>query len=129
MDKILSINTIKNVFAALGAKTSDDNYGVALLDKTSGEPKGLMGIGELTSVLGGINGYKPIKNMTGSNPITINGTQYYYGTYFHLGDNGGFGLAVATVYNSTTGKDELFTAWINNQNVFDPDTATWHKIY
>ena len=55
MDKILSINTIKNVFAALGAKTSDDNYGVALLDKTSGEPKGLMGIGDLASVLGVVN--------------------------------------------------------------------------
>ena len=52
MDKILSINTIKNVFAALGAKTSDDNYGVALLDKTSGEPKGLMGMSDLASVLG-----------------------------------------------------------------------------
>ena len=54
MDKILSINTIKNVFSALGAKTSDDNYGVALLDKTSGEPKGLMGMSDLASVLGSI---------------------------------------------------------------------------
>ena len=52
MDKILSINTIKNVFAALGAKTSDSNYGVALLDKTTAEPKGLMGMSDLASVLG-----------------------------------------------------------------------------
>ncbi len=52
MDKILSKDTIKNVFAALGAKTSDSNYGVALLDKTSGEPKGFMGISDLASVLG-----------------------------------------------------------------------------
>lgn len=52
MDKILAINTIKNVFSALGAKTSDSNYGVALLDKTSGEPKGLMGMSDLASVLG-----------------------------------------------------------------------------
>ena len=52
MNKILSIKTIKNVFAALGAKTSDDNYGVALLDKTTAEPKGLMGMGDLASVIG-----------------------------------------------------------------------------
>ena len=52
MDKILSIQTIKNVFAALGAKTSDSNYGVALLDKTTAEPKGLMGMRDLASVLG-----------------------------------------------------------------------------
>lgn len=54
MDKILSKDTIKNVFSALGAKTSDSNYGVALLDKTSGEPKGLMGMSDLASVLGGM---------------------------------------------------------------------------
>lgn len=54
MDKILSIQTIKNVFAALGAKTSDSNYGVALLDKTTAEPKGLMGMSDLASVLGGV---------------------------------------------------------------------------
>lgn len=54
MDKILSKDTIKNVFAALGAKTSDSNYGVALLDKTSGEPKGFMGMSDLASVLGGL---------------------------------------------------------------------------
>ena len=53
MDKILSKDTIKNVFSALGAKTSDSNYGVALLDKTSGEPKGFMGMSDLASVLGG----------------------------------------------------------------------------
>ena len=52
MDKILAINTIKNVFSALGAKTSDSNYGVALLDKTSGEPKGMMDFANLASVLG-----------------------------------------------------------------------------
>ena len=51
MDKILSKDTIKNVFSALGAKTSDSNYGVALLDKTSGEPKGFMGMSDLASVL------------------------------------------------------------------------------
>ena len=54
MDKILSIQTIKNVFAALGAKTSDNNYGVALLDKTTAEPKGLMEMSDLASVLGAV---------------------------------------------------------------------------
>ena len=53
MDKILSLNTIKNVFSALGAKTSDSNYAVALLDKTSAEPKGMMDFANLASVLGG----------------------------------------------------------------------------
>lgn len=52
MDTISGLNAIKSVFAALGAKTSDSNYGVALLDKTSGEPKGLMGMSDLASLLG-----------------------------------------------------------------------------
>ena len=46
-------NGLKSLFSTLGAKTSDSNYGVALLDKTSGEPKGLMGMSALASVLGG----------------------------------------------------------------------------
>ena len=52
MDGILTLNTIKNVFSALGAKTSDSNYAVALLDKTSAEPKGMMDFANLASVLG-----------------------------------------------------------------------------
>ena len=47
-------NGLKSLFSTLGAKTSDSNYGVALLDKTSGEPKGLMGMSALASVLGGL---------------------------------------------------------------------------
>lgn len=47
-------NGLKSLFSTLGAKTSDSNYGVALLDKTSGEPKGLMGMSDLASVLGGM---------------------------------------------------------------------------
>lgn len=54
MDKITTLNTLKNVFSALGAKTSDDNYAVGLFDKTSAEPKGIMGMSDLSSVLGGI---------------------------------------------------------------------------
>lgn len=46
------LNGMKSLFSSLGAKTSDSNYGVALLDKTSGEPKGLMGMSDLASVLG-----------------------------------------------------------------------------
>lgn len=75
-----------------------------------------------------MNGYKPKKNGEGLN-LTINGTVYGYGTYFHIGDYGDFGLAVASVYNSNTNLDELFTAWINNGAPFNPNTATWHKIY
>lgn len=55
MDKITTLNTLKNVFSALGAKTSDDNYAVGLFDKTSGEPKGMMGISDLVSVMVGQN--------------------------------------------------------------------------
>jgi len=53
MNTISFLNAMKEVFSTLGAKTSDSNYGVALLDKTSGEPKGLMGMSDLASVLGG----------------------------------------------------------------------------
>ena len=52
MNKIKIINAIKGVFSALGAKTSDSNYAVALLDKTSAEPKGMMDFANLASVLG-----------------------------------------------------------------------------
>lgn len=81
MDKILSKDTIKNVFSALGAKTSDSNYGVALLDKTSGEPKGFMGMSDLASVLGAltfiIDGSHPdtsgdFNNYTTTGIFTIN---------------------------------------------------------
>ena len=75
MDKILSIQTIKNVFAALGAKTSNDNYGVALLDKTTAEPKGLMGMSDLASVLGGIARIKHESVNVGSGTGT-NGLHY-----------------------------------------------------
>ena len=44
---------MKSMFSSLGAKTSDSNYAVGLYDKTSAEPKGLMGMSDLASVLGG----------------------------------------------------------------------------
>ena len=53
MDTISTLNAIKSVFAALGAKTSDSNYAVPLVDKTSAEPKGFMEMANLASVLGG----------------------------------------------------------------------------
>lgn len=52
MNKTKIINAIKGVFSTLGAKTSDSNYAVALLDKTSAEPKGMMDFANLASVLG-----------------------------------------------------------------------------
>lgn len=52
MEGILSLNSIKEIFSSLGAKTSDSNYAVALLDKTSAEPKGMMDFANLASVLG-----------------------------------------------------------------------------
>ena len=52
MDHITSLNMIKSIFAALGAKTSDINYAVPLLNKTTAEPKGYMDMASLASVLG-----------------------------------------------------------------------------
>ena len=46
------LNSLKSLFSSLGAKTSDNNYAVGLFDKTSGEPKGMMGMSDLASVLG-----------------------------------------------------------------------------
>lgn len=57
------LNGMKSLFSSLGAKTSDSNYGVALLDKTSGEPKGLMGMSDLASVLGGLINEITIKDL------------------------------------------------------------------
>lgn len=47
-------NGMKDLFSSLGAKTSDSNYAVGLFDKTSAEPKGIMDMASLASVLGGI---------------------------------------------------------------------------
>lgn len=44
---------MKSLFSSLGAKTSDSNYAVGLFDKTSAEPKGIMDMASLASVLGG----------------------------------------------------------------------------
>ena len=52
MDTISTLNAIKGVFATLGAKTSNSNYAVPLVDKTSAEPKGFMEMANLASVLG-----------------------------------------------------------------------------
>ena len=52
MATITGLNMIKSVFAALGAKTSDSNYAVPLLNKTTAEPKGYMDMASLASVLG-----------------------------------------------------------------------------
>ena len=52
MDSQSLINGLKDLFASLGAKTSDSNYAVGLFDKTSKEPKGVMGMSDLASVLG-----------------------------------------------------------------------------
>lgn len=46
------LNSLKSLFSSLGAKTSDNNYAVGLFDKTNGEPKGMMGMSDLASVLG-----------------------------------------------------------------------------
>ena len=43
---------MKSLFSSLGAKTSDSNYAVGLFDKTSAEPKGIMDMASLASVLG-----------------------------------------------------------------------------
>lgn len=54
---------LKDLFHTLGAKTSDSNYAVGLYDKTSGEPKGMMGMSDLSSVLG----VKKWKRASGNN--------------------------------------------------------------
>lgn len=69
-------NGLKSLFSTLGAKTSDSNYGVALLDKTSGEPKGLMGMSALASVLGAIL-FKDVYNQNFDiNTLTLDGVSY-----------------------------------------------------
>jgi len=52
MDSQSLLNGLKDLFHSLGAKTSDSNYGVMIADKSSQEPKGVMGMSDLASVLG-----------------------------------------------------------------------------
>lgn len=69
-------NGIKELFAALGAKTSDSNYAVPLLNKTNGTPQGMMDMSSLASVLGGIlNKIKGVKWFDQSTPGTT-GTSF-----------------------------------------------------
>ena len=52
MTGINLVNMMKNVFATLGAKSSNNNYAVPLVDASSAEPKGYMNMSNLASVLG-----------------------------------------------------------------------------
>ena len=52
MNTISFSNAFKSLMATLGAKTTDSNYAVPLVNKTSGAPQGFMGMSNLASVLG-----------------------------------------------------------------------------
>ena len=78
------VNALKTAFSALGAKTSDSNYAVGLFDKTTAEPKGIMGMSDLASVLGGMNYIRTIT----SNTDILNNDSIVQGTYF-INNTGG----------------------------------------
>ena len=52
MNTISFSNAFKSLMATLGAKTTDSNYAVPLVNKTSGAPQGFMDMSSLASVLG-----------------------------------------------------------------------------
>lgn len=52
MNTISFSNAFKSLIATLGAKTTDSNYAVPLVNKTSGAPQGFMDMSNLASVLG-----------------------------------------------------------------------------
>ena len=54
MNTISFSNAFKSLMATLGAKTTDSNYAVPLVNKTSGAPQGFMDMSSLASVLGGL---------------------------------------------------------------------------
>lgn len=91
-------NGMKSLFFSLGAKTSDSNYAVGLYDKTSAEPKGLMGMSDLASVLGVPALYR--------NPGTASGTILEY--------DGGY--ALIKVSDISSGKNAIFLQAANDAN-------------
>ena len=52
MNTISFRDAFKSLMATLGAKTTDSNYAVPLVNKTSGAPQGFMDMSSLASVLG-----------------------------------------------------------------------------
>ena len=89
-------NGMKSLFFSLGAKTSDSNYAVGLYDKTSAEPKGLMGMSDLASVLGVKQSYD-ISNNVDLNTLRTPG-DYKCDRY----------ATVATLANTPTGLANAF---------------------
>ena len=70
-------NGIKELFAALGAKTSDSNYAVPLLNKTNGTPQGMMDMSSLASVLGVMKYVNDLRN-TDVNTLTSKSAIYQF---------------------------------------------------
>lgn len=108
MDQIQTFNTIKNVFAALGAKTADNNYAVPLLNKSNASPQGFMDLASLASVLG--------VSLSGSSDIQNSNLNSYTDIGFHIyrivNANGG-----TTNYpNSGNGVGVLLTLFTNTTN-------------
>ena len=89
-------NGMKDLFSSLGAKTSDSNYAVGLFDKISAEPKGIMDMASLASVLGGM---KPAHLPDNSNMDTILTTGLYYNTSDTI-VNGGNKMGIWVVFSA-----------------------------
>ena len=71
-------NGLKDLFAALGAKTSDSNYAVPLLNKTNGTPQGMMDMASLASVLGGLLKCQSVRGFQGNCNDLDTGFAYYF---------------------------------------------------
>ena len=114
------LNSLKSLFSSLGAKKSDNNYAVGLFDKTNGEPKGMMGMSDLASVLGGVFDESNV-DTNDCNTVShscIIGTS---GTTTNRPDSSSFvGGVLITIY----GKIDGFQFWYNTST-----SALYYRRY
>ena len=119
------VNALKTAFSALGAKTSDSNYAVGLFDETTAEPKGIMGMSDLASVLGGLQ----FKSTPSGGPDNITEMGLYYANIsqsdgyptngwssivvFKLGNNVTVQMIFPTTANGLYFRSNIGSAWKN----------------
>ena len=78
MNTISFSNAFKSLMATLGAKTTDSNYAVPLVNKTSGAPQGFMDMSSLASVLGEfLIRAKGLTSNTSLDDVTSYGIYYF----------------------------------------------------
>lgn len=91
------LNGLKSLFSGLGAKTTDSNYAVPLVNKSNAEPAGYMEMSNLATLMAGV---KPLANQN-LDSVFQNGT-YFVGSGNEGKPNTNDGFFVVLNYNNAS---------------------------